>query len=63
LAHSLRPVIFGNIGWVAGSLWLLFSGSVAPNDLGRAFILAQALGVAILAQLEIMGIRRLAKPA
>jgi hypothetical protein len=53
-------VIIGNIGWVVGSLWLLFSGPIAPNGLGHAFVLAQALAVAILVQLEIMGIRRLA---
>jgi len=56
-------VIVGNIGWVAGSLWLLFSGTIAPNGLGHAFVLAQAIAVAILVELEIMGVRRLAASA
>src|SRR5262245_45812074 len=56
-------VIVGNVGWVLGSIWLLFSGTIAPNGLGDAFVLAQAFAVAILVQLEIMGVRRLAAPA
>jgi hypothetical protein len=56
-------VIVGNIGWVVGSVWLLFSGTIAPNGLGHVFVLTQALAVAILVQLEIMGVRRLATSA
>jgi hypothetical protein len=56
-------VIFGNIGWIAGSVLLLFSGLVAPNGLGHAFVLGQALAVAILVQLEIIGVRPIAASA
>lgn len=45
-------VILGNAAWVAGSLAVLVTGWVAPNALGVAFILAQALVVALLAMLE-----------
>jgi hypothetical protein len=54
-------VIVGNVGWIAGSLWLLSGGNIAPNGLGHAFVLAQAFAVAILVQLEVMGVRRLAE--
>lgn len=53
-------VILGNVGWVAGSLWLLLAGSIAPNGLGYGFVIAQALAVAALAELEAMGVRRAA---
>jgi hypothetical protein len=56
-------VIVGNIGWVVGSVWLLFSGTIAPNGLGHVFVITQALAVAILVQLEIVGVRRLATTA
>lgn len=45
-------VILGNAGWVAGSVALLVTGWVAPNALGVAFVLGQALAVAVLAKLE-----------
>lgn len=52
--------ILGNAGWVLGSLWLLVSGTVAPNGLGIAFVVIQAIAVAALADLEWLGIRRAA---
>ena len=45
-------VVLGNAAWVAGSLWLLLSGWVAPNALGIAFVAAQAAVVAGLAFVE-----------
>lgn len=53
-------VIVGNIGWVVGSLCLLVPGTIAPNTLGYAFLILQAIAVAILTELEIMGVRRAA---
>lgn len=69
---SMRPgtwpfgvwlVIAGNIGWVVGSLYLLVPGVIAPNALGYAFLIVQALAVAVLTELEITGIRRATLPA
>lgn len=52
-------IIVGNIGWVLASLLLLIGGITAPNALGMAFVIAQAAAVAILAQLELVGVRKL----
>jgi hypothetical protein len=51
-------IVFGNIGWVLGSVWLLFGGAISPNALGYAFITIQAVAVAIIAELEIFGMKR-----
>jgi hypothetical protein len=62
--RMLRPwvivVIASNVLWVAGSFLLLLFGWVDPNSLGKTFIIGQALIVAVLAELEFMGLRRLA---
>jgi hypothetical protein len=47
-----------NALWVAASLGLLLSGVVAPTLLGYAFVIAQALAVALLAELQFTGLRR-----
>ena len=49
-ALAVWLIILGNLGWVAASLALF--GFIAPNGLGTALILAQALVVAALAWLE-----------
>ncbi|HET6467074.1 MAG TPA: hypothetical protein VFG43_01730 [Geminicoccaceae bacterium] len=49
---AVRLIVLGNVLWVAGSLLLLVGGWIAPNGLGRAFVLGQALVVAALAGLE-----------
>lgn len=51
-------VIAGNALWVIGSIGLLLSGWVAPTVLGQAFVLVQAVAVAVLAELEYFGLRR-----
>ena len=50
-------VIFGNVAWVAGSVWLLSGGALSPTALGEAFIALQAAAVAVLAGLEYAGLR------
>lgn len=55
-------VIAGNILWVAGSVGLLLSGAVSPTGLGQAFVIGQAIAVAILAELEFFGLRKSAPP-
>jgi hypothetical protein len=51
-------IVAGNMLWVVGSAALLVSGLVAPTMLGTAFVIAQALIVAILAELQLLGLRR-----
>jgi len=51
-------VILGNAGWVAGSVLVLVVFS--PTAVGDAFVIAQAVVVAFLAELEYYGLRRIA---
>lgn len=51
-------VIIGNVGWVLASLGLLAMEGIAPNGLGYGFVIAQAAAVALLAELEFMGLSR-----
>lgn len=60
---SVWSVIALNAVWVVGSVLLLVDGPVAPTTFGYAFILAQALTVAVLADLEYVGLRRIAMAA
>ncbi|MFZ5567884.1 MAG: hypothetical protein ACOY95_12890 [Pseudomonadota bacterium] len=64
-ARSARPpaalvwlVIGGNVAWVLGSVWLWFALPLTP--LGQVFLVAQALAVVLLTELEFTGWRRLA---
>jgi len=50
---AVRFVIAVNLGWVAASLVLPFTGWVEPNALGIAFILVQALAVIVFALAQI----------
>lgn len=50
---AVRFVIAVNLGWVAASILLSFTGWVDPNALGVAFILAQALAVVVFALVQI----------
>ncbi len=51
-------VVGGNALWVAGSVLLLVSGLIAPNVLGYIFVAGQAAAVAVLAELEYVGLRQ-----
>jgi hypothetical protein len=51
-------IVVGNALWVVASVALLISGPVAPTALGTAFVIAQALLVAILAEIQLLGLRR-----
>jgi hypothetical protein len=51
-------VIAANIAWATCSILLLFTGWIAPTALGVAFIVAQALVVAVFAELQVVGMRR-----
>jgi hypothetical protein len=56
-------VIGANVLWIAGTLLLFASASIAPNALGYAFLISQAAVVALLAELEYVGLRRSAAVA
>lgn len=51
-------VIAINAVWVAGSVGLLASGYIQPNWLGISFVAAQALVVAALTELQVIGMRK-----
>ncbi len=51
-------VIACNVVWAADSILILVSGYVTPTLIGYAFVVAQAVVVAILAELEYIGLRR-----
>ena len=57
-SSSVRAVIAGNAAWVVASLAVLLAGWIEPNRLGTAFVVAQALAVAVLAEIEYAGLRR-----
>jgi hypothetical protein len=47
-----------NLLWTIDSFLLLVSGYVAPTTLGYAFVILQALGVMMFADLEFIGLRK-----
>ena len=49
---AVAIVVAGNALWIAASVALLASDWVSPSPLGSAFVIAQALGVALLDVLE-----------
>lgn len=51
-------IIGVNALWVADSILLLLTGWVAPTGFGVAFIVMQAVAVALFAELQYMGLRR-----
>lgn len=54
---ALWAVIILNALWTIDSFLLLFSGWVEPTGFGYAFVIFQAVGVAIFATLEYFGLR------
>ncbi|NNC22103.1 hypothetical protein HJC22_41070 [Corallococcus exiguus] len=51
-------VVAMNVTWVVDSVLLLTHGPTTPTGLGVAFVMAQALAVAVFAGLEYAGLRR-----
>lgn len=58
LAAASWAIIGCNAGWVSVSLALLVGGWIAPTVLGTAFVIAQAVIVGVLAELQLLGLRR-----
>jgi hypothetical protein len=55
---AVWAVIGLNAVWAIDSVVLLFTGWVQPNLLGYAFVVGQAAFVAVMAELEIIGMRK-----
>ena len=56
---AVWAVIAYNALWSIDSIVLLATGAVAPTALGYAFVIAQAAVVALFAELEYVGLRRM----
>jgi hypothetical protein len=63
IAGAVWTIIAANALWAVASACLLMSGLVAPTVLGYAFVIAQAAVVAVLAELQYVGLTRQAAPA
>ena len=57
---AVRAIVALNLTWAAAGIVLLLSGEIAPTSLGEVFVVAQAILVAGVADLELIGLRRLA---
>jgi hypothetical protein len=57
---AVWAIVVVNALWVIESFAVIFAGAVSPNALGVTFIVAQAVVVALFAELEVLGLRRLA---
>ena len=55
---AVWAIIALNVVWFVDSIGLLFTGWVTPNGPGYAVVIAQAVGVLVLADLEYMGLKR-----
>ena len=62
-AGAVWVIIACNALWAIASFLLLLSGKLAPTGLGIAFVAAQAIVVALLGELQYMGLRRPAAQA
>jgi hypothetical protein len=60
---AVWAVIVLNALWTADSILLLLSGWIEPTALGYAFVIFQAIGVAMFAGLEYFGLRKSALAA
>jgi hypothetical protein len=55
---AVWAIIAANVVWAAASALLLMSGWVAPTAPGYAFVIGQAVVVALLGELQYLGLRR-----
>jgi hypothetical protein len=55
---TVWSIIAINALWVAGSVLLLVSGTIAPTWLGYGFVIAQAVVVGVFAELQYFGLKR-----
>ncbi len=55
---AVLAVIGINLLWVADSIAILVAGWFSPTGLGIGFVLAQAGAVAVITELEVIGLKR-----
>ena len=55
---GVKLLAAGNFAWVAASLWVAFGAGLPLTALGLGWVLAQALVVLVMAELEWAGARR-----
>lgn len=55
---AVHLVAAANLLWIADSVAILLMGWFAPTSLGITFVLGQAFAVAIVTELEIIGLKR-----
>ena len=55
----LWVLIVGNLAWALASLVLLLGSTLTPTLLGQAYLLVHVVSVAMLAELQWFGVRRL----
>jgi hypothetical protein len=55
---AVGAIIAANALWAVASIGLLMSGLVAPTALGYTFVIAQAAVVALLGELQYVGLKR-----
>lgn len=55
----LGVLIVGNFAWALGGLVLLLGSALSPTLLGQAYLVVHVVSVALLAELQWMGVRRL----
>jgi len=53
----VRLLVVGNLGWALACVGLVFSGLIRPTVLGVGYLVLQAVVVAVLAELQWMGLR------
>ena len=59
ISKTLVWLIIGtNLLWTIDSFLLLFSGYILPTTFGYIFVIAQAIGVLVYADLEFIGLRK-----
>jgi hypothetical protein len=58
---AVYAVIGVNIVWIVDSLAILLLGWFQPSGLGVGFVLAQAAAVAVVTELEVIGLKRSAR--
>lgn len=55
---AMFAVIGVNLLWIADSVAILLTGWFAPTGFGVVFVLAQAAAVAVVTELEVIGLKR-----
>jgi hypothetical protein len=55
---AVRAIVVVNALWAVESVLALVFGWLQPNSLGQWFVIAQAVAVAVIAELQFIGLRR-----